>query len=356
MTPPDLTGAPTSTPLPAGTSLSSGTAGAALIKAAQESVKADSAPAAKSPAGDTLTPSGAEDSTSAPDAQSHGPAPDALAAADSTAAASAADSGPIPREQHESAVKTARQEGIREGQRTYGWAKNLRQADVKEAMEIRHILNTDALGYHTQLTKMLTEQGILKPGGTSAAPPAAAATPFKLPRASHRSDDGEEFFSAKQMQEVVDGLLGEVDTRLKPINEERQAAQATAAETARIARVNQQGDDLIAELKQLPHYERFRKEMADMLGEMPDERRTFLGGTPGALMWAYNQLVNSKVLPSADSDAQKKVREDLAKKANASRGSVSPTNASPAPAAPVLKNARDLAKHMQNMENTITAG
>lgn len=221
-------------------------------------------------------------------------------------------------------------------------------------MEIVGFLNKDAMGYYQALTESLTERGILQPG--QSASPAAPAKPFALPRASHRSEDGEEFFSAKQMNEIVNGVLSEVDNRVKPFASEAADRRAAAAETERVAAVNQKGDDLVAELKTLPHYETFRKEMAATLSEMAPERRAALGGTPGALFWIYNQLVNSKVLPNAASDAEKRVREDLAKKANASRGSVSPSNATPAPAAPVLRNQRDLARHMQSMADGVTRG
>lgn len=323
---------------------SSGTASEAMIAAATAASSAAPEPAA-----------GAGDTTQRSSAGNTGTIPDATAQAAAAGPTGTKPTGTdAPEQRIVAATRNAREQATREVEARYEAFKGLDPAEVKLAMQVLTELRTDTAKFHRELTQRIS-------GGTGDAEE-------KYPDADLVSKDGTmKTYTDGTMQKVLDVHTKRVTTQvmkeLKPFldfaRSEQGRQEQTAAETKRVQSI----DSALVEARKMPHFTKENEPaIIEVMGQIVEassvEDRARFRSSPAELIHrAYNSFLQSKVFPTIDAEADKRVRAEYARKAAAGSGSAHPTQQGGDPKPAVIRNGDvdGLARHMERLAETAAA-
>lgn len=244
--------------------------------------------------------------------------------------------GPIPFPEHEQILRNTRTKAAEEAIQQFAWAQGLNPEEVKDALRIRRQLAENAQGFHERLgTELKGDE-------------------FSLPDAdlvdkSGRIKSYSDASVGKIVRDAIAHTLRQVDERLRPFNEEREAKQQTEQEERAKEQRKQVLKDELQSLRQFSQFKDNEKAISVKLGEIPVETRRRVGLVT-ALHMAYNAVLVD-VMQQAPAQAETRVLTDLKRKATAATGNANP--AGPTPAGGVKKpgNVRELAKHLEHLAN-----
>lgn len=315
--------------------ITSGTASEAMIKAATAASSTD-------------TPAGGS-GTGTPDGQAGGGTPNPNAAATGAAAppnppAANGERGPIPYDRHEAAVRNARTEAAQQ----YQWAQELQAQglkpdEIKAGVALLTRLRNDPKAFWAQLGSEVNPAGT---GGTT------EEETFELPGADLTSPDGKvkaysETAHLKSLEVMEKKILSQFKKEMQPLIEFHSSEMTARQQADFDAKAAKIGDAALKRAMNMPHFKENQKAIAEKLAAVDPEVLSEIGPV-AAMFEAYNMVLQEKVFPNIETAAEKKVREDYAKKANAG-GSVHPTGGGGNVRKPELNNATQLAAHMEKL-------
>lgn len=303
---------------------SSGTASDSLIKMATASLAEPSADAASQvtgaePASPIVTPATTEQPAVSPKTP-----------------------GPIPFDRHESILKNAREEAVKQ----FAWAQGLDPASVREALSLMKELTSDPRSFAKNLA------GLLEPEK-----PAEPEEEFTLPEPDLVSQDGKlKTYSNDAIVKMLDAygrkirkeILGEV----KPALDFTESEKANRVKADRMSQAKSSAARVLTEARKLPHFTKENEpKIQERVRTMDPQLRRELGPV-GAIYHAYNTFVAEEISPSQQQTAEAKVREGFEKKAATSRGSAHPTDAGSEAGKPQIRSGDvdGLAKYMERLE------
>lgn len=221
-------------------------------------------------------------------------------------------------------------------------------------MQVLTELRSDTAKFHQELTQRIS-------GGTGDAGE-------KYPDADLVSKDGTmKTYTDGTMQKVLDvhtkRVTAQVMKELKPFldfaRSEQGRQEQTAAETKRVQSI----DSALVEARKMPHFTKENEPaIIEVMGQIVEassvEDRARFRSSPAELIHrAYNSFLQSKVFPTIDAEADKRVRAEYARKAAAGSGSAHPTQQGGDPKPAVIRNGDvdGLARHMERMAETAAA-
>lgn len=320
-------------------SVTSGTASEALIKAASDS----SSDNLTGGAGDTSGAAGGDGASGASAATKEQPNLTGEAGA-------AATRGEAPEPRIVAAVRNARAEV----EKQYEWAKGFTPNDVEDirtAMALVRDLRSDPRAFYQRLGQEIETR---LPGERK------TVDAKKFPEPGLISQDGKErAYSASQVEQIAaiieERTMAKVMGEFKPMTEFVGSARQREAETANKTRSMELASEALTTARQLPHFQvagadgklQDHPEILKNLMALAPETRAKIGPI-GALYLAYNQYLAQHVFPTADQDAEKRVRASFDKKAAASIGA-SPSGSGGQGKPQEIKNVSDLARRMEQM-------
>ncbi len=296
------------------------------VEAAFTKAEADPSPASPPPAG--------SGSPAAPTPAATSPAADAKPPA----------SNVIPFDRHESALRNARTEGQRaidDLKAKVGWAEGVTKADFDSAMALARSLHTNPQAFYEQLGREIQAT----PQTTSA---------LADPEPDLVSQDGKHrAFSAEKVVVLLKNTEARVKSailsELRPTidfatNGQRQAEVATITEQSRtFAR------EIMQECETSLRHFKENKEAIGVKFAAIDPAVKAKVGTVAALHMAYHQVLDEKVWPTIQGQAETTVRSEMQKQAATSMGTVGAgTGGSAAVKRPT--NPQELARYMASME------
>lgn len=333
-----------------GMTVSSGTASEAMIRAATAASSADSGSGegGGTPAQGTPAATGVAPASASPTGTDTGTI-DPLAAVK--------PGGEAPPNRIEAAVRNARAEV----EKQYAWAKDFSPSDVgnlKSALGLVRSLHENPKGFYEQMGRELAKQGLMTP--PAQAQPAQSTQSYEDIEADLHSPDGKQhaFSDVKVRQafqtveeRVTKKILYELGPLIDFYGNERDS-RAEAGRRQQAANLSQQ---VMARVRQLPHFTEHETDITAMLQGMdPAERKSM--GVIAALYHSYNQVLAQKVFPTIATLAEQRVRDANQKKIASSQGSIHPAQAgSGSVGKPALRNVQDLAAHMAEMANRASA-
>lgn len=321
-------------------SVTSGTASESLIKAASaSSAESDLAGGVK------------DTSDLAGDAGASGASADTKVQPNLTGEAGAAAArGEAPEPRITAAVRNARAEV----EEKYSWAKGFTPddvADIQTALALVRDIRTNPREFYTRFGQELESRlpGEKKP-----------KVEEKFPEPGLISQDGKErAYSASQMEQIISLVENRITSRLtdqfKPTTEFVGSAREEQAKAANRMRSVELANEALSTARALPHFQVAgadgklvdHPDILKNIQALPAETRAKIGPI-GSLYLAYNQYLAANVFPTADQDAEKRVRASFDKKAAASIGA-SPTSQGGNGKPQELKTVSDLARRMEQM-------
>lgn len=317
--------------------ISSGSASAALIKAAEASSSEATEPTGA--VGDTSTQGGPGKAAATAGATAK-PVVDG-----STGTKPAGSGGEAPEHRIEAAVKNARAATRLEVEKEFAAFKGLDPGEVQTSIALLRELRTDTAGFFKRLGERLKESGDTEDEA--------------YPAADLVSKDGKlKTYSEETFQKALDihgrRVANKIMQEIAPLREFVATEQQTREETTRTQQRRETISTALAEARQLKHFTKENEPaILEVLKAIPMEKRKALGPV-ASLHMAYNTFVESSVFPNIDTAAEQRVRESYAKKANAAGGNVHPTDQGGDPKKPVIRNQTQLARHMEHLEETMS--
>lgn len=247
-------------------------------------------------------------------------------------------------------MRNARTELQAQFDRDYGWAKNLNPEVAAAGVQLVRELQANPRAFAERLVKEL---------GMSAPPAATAPKPFEIPKPDLRSQDGKvEAYSAEAMRAIVEGAIAtlreEMDGKVKPmssfVEEETRARQVASVR----AEAQKTAETILEDARKRPHFAEHEAEIQQRLMAMDPQLRAQMGAA-GALFRCYTEVLQDKVFPTITQSAEAQVRRENERKLAASSGTVHPASGAPGTSQkPVLRNAADLAAHMEKLAASMT--
>ncbi len=333
---PASSGAPSSTAIG---ERSSGTASEALIKAAT---------AVSSP----VTPAGGAEPAKSPvtaGASPTGTTQPAIGAQPTGETTPTEVKDGTPEARITAATRNAREKVVQE----YG---GYQPKQVQSAMALVQAIQTDPVGFVTQIIKDVQAKGFQIPGMGAA--PTQAEELRDFPDPDIETTDGKiQGWSRDSVIKALNLQKQQILGELRPVSSyvEGQQERAQAEERANQSRLD--AAEIKAKVEQLPHYKEHETAIAEklrtMAAEDPESIRKF--GVPAALYHCYTQVLAEKVFPKVQETAEAKVREDFSRKAATSTGSAYPITTGGGAQKPQINNQRDLAAHMERLAATMGA-
>lgn len=329
MTPPQVENTAVVAP-PSGTSVSSGTASEAMIRAAEAASSAAPEPTGVAAVGDTTPPAGVS-------------TPGATAAATGQPEASGQPAatgtrGEAPEPRIVAAVKNARAEV----EAQYAWARDLNQDDAKNGVSLLREIRGDAAGFVRRLAQ---ELGL----SFAEAPKPEVKAPWVKPVPALRSEDGKAAYTDEQVEAMLAHVKEEILGEVAPLREAHTKAEEARTLGERIAAAKTRIDTALTEARNLPHFKEHEDAIGKKLQQIPPQTRRELGAV-ACLHMAYNQVLAETVFPSIATTAEAKVRDEYERKAATSTGTVRPTGASGEAGKPTtLDTPVKLANHMEQL-------
>lgn len=318
---------------PTGATISSGTASEAMIRAA-EAASSPATPPAGVVAGDTPPPAGDSAPPVTPPA-----AATVQPVTEGSATPPVATRGEAPEPRIVAAVRNAR-DSFRT---SLGLPEDFNPEDVRGQIGVVAEMRRDPVAFYHRLGRELNIQPV------QAAPPAEVIPPWKMPEAALHSEDGKGAYSAEQVQEIVQHAKDELMGVVKPLQDERVAAQQAQTLRERMDAGKARIDSALAHAQTLPHFEENKDAIASAVAAIPYKTKMELGAV-ACLHMAYNHVLATKVFPSINEAAEKRVREENERKAATSTGTVRPSGGSgDGKTASSPTNPQQLAARMEQM-------
>lgn len=309
-------------------SVTHGTADAAMVRAAMA-------------ASSTASDSGGSPETQPPTASpstAGTTAPATSGPAETGAQPATGERGPIPYERHEAILRNARAE--------YAWAKGLNPQEAQNALRFARAAQANPAAFRAWLDKR---------GGNQQATGAQGKSSFQLPKPLLSSEDGRGAYAAEQMGEILSSHEQAIMSRLQPIIDHVVGQQTERHEAQTRESTRKLAKSALDRAMASPQFSENKDAIRDMLSseEFAPIREEY--GLIPAMLFAYMEVLKTKVFPSYQTAAAEQVRLDNLRKANSSRGSQQPSGSSGAPAKVELRNVTDLEKHMENLHRQANA-
>lgn len=312
--------------------ITSGTASEAMIKAATAASSAETAKPSGTGTGDPPKEAGAGNTGATLDATGQPPKVDSSGSA-------TGDRGPIPFDRHEAALKNARTESIQQ----YKWAQELQDQglnpdEVKAGVSLLMRLRKDPAAFWKQL-------------GSEVQAGVTEEETFDIPGADLESPDGKvkaysEGAHQKSLEVMEKKILSQFKKEMKPLIEFYGSEMTTRQQADFDAKAKKVGDAALKRAESFPHFKENKVAIAQKLAAMPADVVDEIGPI-AAMFEAYNQMLQEKVFPSIETDAEKRVREDFQKKANA--GGVHPAGGGGDTKKVEITGVSALAAHMEKL-------
>lgn len=328
-------------------SISSGTASEAMIRAATAASSAADTPP-ETPVVKAPVITGAPDPNGAAD-----PKPTAAATEqpgkDGKPAVVAAPgtSGEAPEARITAAVKNARTATTQAVLSHYG-IQGAKVEDVKAGMELLQDIRRNPKDFLQRLAAELGSQ----PDGKEEEEEAFPAPDLESPDKRFKT------YSDSTLQKMLDihgrriqkKLMGEMRPVLDWVGQE-QGNRTEAEASAHIQKIT---GSVLAEARKSPHFKDNEPAILERMRAMPQELKQAIGPV-GTMMLAFQQLQSEMVFPNIEAEAEKRAEAKLKatwqKKAASSSGTAHPTDQGGEGKTPQLKNVDDLAAHMERMAN-----
>lgn len=219
---------------------------------------------------------------------------------------------------------------------------------LSQSVAIYRALTQDSMGFLHELANRL---GVQLP--TTKKPTAPGED---WPEAALHSEDGKGAYSDAQVREMLarqeDRILATVRGEMRPVSEFVGSEQETRQQNEAIAQATQTKDAILTRARQMPNFKENEAAIATVLREMDPAIKKQLGPA-GALYEAYQTFVREN-LPTLEASAEKSVRESFNRKAAAARGSVDPAGSGGEGVKVELNGPASLATHMEKMAERFT--
>lgn len=332
--------------------VTSGTATEAMIKAAMAASSAEPAPAGK-PAGDTTVAAGSGEPGAKPSASGQPPQDGKQQPTPGS------DRNPQLEERFKSVASNARTKTLSLVAEHLGldpkvFSSQEAVADLKGLISVGLHMQKDVVAFYKQMGEELRQRGMLDDGDL-----VSGGRQEGWPDADVQSPDGKiKAYSDKLVVSMLKGLENrlrrEFSSQLQPLNQFRETVTTEQQTNAALEEAREKKDAILTRSRALPHFKENEPAIAQKLATMDPEERTRLG-PEAALYAAYHGVLNEKVWPSINQTAEQKVRDENARKANASHG-VHPVSTSGDGKPAKLDNVNDLTKHMEHLAEVGVAG
>ncbi len=220
-----------------------------------------------------------------------------------------------------------------------GWARSLGQRqEVERYISIARRLYADPGAFHSQLGSELEQR---QP---------APVEELVDPKPDLRSEDGKLAFSHEASLQIARNAAERMRRELRQEFEPALKYAQAGTEREEIQQIKAEANATAAEVldaaRKLPHFTEYEKDISAVLRTIdPAVRRKV--GSVGALYMAYNKVLAEQVLPTLNSNAERRTIADLQRSAHAGANGVAPT---PVVAkAPAVRdgNVDDLAKLLE---------
>ena len=236
----------------------------------------------------------------------------------------ASKKGPIPFDAHEKALTNARTKAVEEAKpqieqeirKSYAWAEAIEPADRDELQALYRGLKTDLIGTLTTLIDNASQHpDHVKTLRSQAARLLSAARRVQGDAASDDDEpqpdipleDGRAVYSADQLATRdrwrERRLMAQFDQKLQPFQQDRENAIAHS----RKAEAWQRADSLLKTMREKPHFTEHEQDIAALMDSHPE----------WSLEAAYNEVLITKVLPTASQRERTAVLADIHHKAGA---------------------------------------
>lgn len=334
---------------PAGTTVTHGTAGSALIRAAEAALKTETdASSASTQPGETK-PGDTSSTAATGDGKPPAAKPEQTTGQQPTTTGAEGTPNPelevrfknVARNAQAKVLKALGLEGV-----TYADLPAVSK-DLKLALGILKDLRTNAADFHKRLGAEISGSG---GGGDD--------KPFEFPKGRLRAEDGTEAYSVDQIREIVGSLEQQITKKLLSngalqnvisfVDEESERRQASSKQ----AKNRETVTSVLTEMRERPHFKENEKDILNIIAAWNESQPDVLRarGVAWAVAAAYTQVLNSKVYgPSYESSVEARVRDDMKKKAGGST-IVQPTGLGGDGKKPELTNVSQLAERMRQME------
>ena len=261
--------------------------------------------------------------------------------------------GPVPFERHEAAIANARTKALE----PWKWAETTSPEEVKSNHDLVQRMDRDPLQFAHALIGELKRAGRWKdvdgPQGSNT--PTAAST--ALPQPDFETQDGKgQFFSAATMQKYVQAVVDQMESKLlgqvQPLLSEREQQQARQEAQSRAEAAAEEGRavirDTLTTLRQNPTFSQNEAAISKEMEKIPAETVSKMGHV-AAIHMAFSSFLSNQS-SSVQRQTSQQVHEDLRRKANAATGQVTPNGQNPGQTPKPMRNVRDLAARMEQME------
>jgi hypothetical protein len=264
------------------------------------------------------------------------PAVDATATA-TTSTEPTKPAGPIPFDVHKTALDNARTKAVEEWKQKYGWAEQVNQQDLQEAIRIAQLSTRDPLAYAQELINDLQQHPTHGPQLRSMAARALAqargrrqAEQEPQPDLPIQLEDGRvvHLYSAEQQAKREAYLQKQwmqgVQQELQPLKQTHEHLQAQRAELAKQQEITNYVSATYQDVQTWPGMESDanRKAVAEELG-----RATVNSDDPREVSLALNAAYRKVVLPTLQRTERQSVLDTIKQQANASTVNPSRTTA-----------------------------
>lgn len=334
---------PTPTPAPSSSSAPAAPVAAPSAKSALEKASGAASSAATPPTGtnvgDTTQATGTGTPETKPPASSAAPVadPNQRPAGDGT-----------PEHRITAAVRNARTKVYQE----YGLlgedSRPLSADHVKTGLEMFNSFRQDPWGFIQRATAYLNRQ-------TGRPQPQDGDGEDTLPEPDIVSKDGAKAWSVAAQQRALDihgrQVRAAILEELRPFLQFTEGQQQRVTEEQQRAENRRRGQAAIETARSWKHFKENEQAILASIREMdPDQLRQLREdhGHLGVLSAVYHTYLDAHVYPQADSDAERRVREDLTRRANAG-GNLHPSSAGGPAAKPKLETVQDLSAHLKRL-------
>lgn len=255
---------------------------------------------------------------------------------------------PIPFDRHEAAIKNARTAGQTALLSTITGTDIItpqHHADVKTGYSLVGELRQNPRAFIENIARDLGLQ-VVSAGQSATDTPATVRGDVKPDLVS---EDGRKAYSAELMLQVVKqevaAAVQQMQGTVQPLLTAHEQQQQQEAQRAAQDEAREKATDFLTDMRAREHFKDYEPAILQKLRDMDPGLRKRLGAF-AALQTAYLDVVNEVVKPKLAADADQKVRDEYAKKANTAGGIV-PNGSQPTGAKKRPGNVRELAAHLE---------
>lgn len=245
-------------------------------------------------------------------------------------------------------------EGLKGKYQNLAWAEKINPQEAQTAIELLQELRTNPVAFYRQLNQDL----LGRPEYATQLQPTAPTQEDPEPKADlvTRGPDGREIrvYSEEQQQKWRDWnnarVMKNVDEKLNPLNEFHRTQQEFVQQAEIRERAKAHTESTMAEMRKMPHFAGPENEekIAQKLRAIPPHIKKQVGAV-AALNMAYNQHLRDNIFPTLNQTAEQRVREEMARKANAGAGTVTPGGGNQPRGTVQPKNTSELSAHLRKL-------